>query len=218
MARASSRVKRCRSWRAFVGEFFPPDLSTPILQRKVPVPRWKRWPCRRWAPRWRRPPGLVLAVPASRARRGAALATRRAQRCCAPSLSWCGPRCCWSPPAWGPFAGTLALALHTTGVLGRLLAEGIENAARRPRRPRCGPVARGRCRCSLYATLPQVLPQLVSYTLYRWENNIRAATVLGVVGAGGLGQQLAFHMGLFQMGKTATVLARCWCWWPWWTP
>ncbi|MCU0763545.1 MAG: phosphonate ABC transporter, permease protein PhnE, partial [Hydrogenophaga sp.] len=74
----------------------------------------------------------------------------------------------------GPFAGTLALALHTTGVL--------------------------------YATLPQVLPQLMSYTLYRWENNIRAAAVLGVVGAGGLGQLLAFHMGLFQMGKTATIL------------
>jgi phosphonate transport system permease protein len=57
-----------------------------------------------------------------------------------------------------------------------------------------------------YATLPQVLPQLLSYSLYRWENNIRAAAVLGVVGAGGLGQLLSFHMGLFQMGKTATVL------------
>jgi phosphonate transport system permease protein len=58
----------------------------------------------------------------------------------------------------------------------------------------------------LYATLPQVLPQMMSYTLYRWENNIRAAAVLGVVGAGGLGQLLSFHMGLFQMGKTATIL------------
>jgi phosphonate transport system permease protein len=47
---------------------------------------------------------------------------------------------------------------------------------------------------------------LLSYSLYRWENNIRAAAVLGVVGAGGLGQLLAFHMGLFQMGKTATIL------------
>ena len=54
--------------------------------------------------------------------------------------------------------------------------------------------------------MPQILPQLVSYTLYRWENNIRAAAILGVVGAGGLGQMLAFHMGLFQMGRTATVL------------
>jgi phosphonate transport system permease protein len=65
----------------------------------------------------------------------------------------------------------------------------------------------GNGRVFLYATLPQVLPQLMSYTLYRWENNIRAAAVLGVVGAGGLGQLLAFHMGLFHMGKTATILA-----------
>lgn len=64
----------------------------------------------------------------------------------------------------------------------------------------------GNGRVFLYATLPQVLPQLLSYTLYRWENNIRAAAVLGVVGAGGLGQLLSFHMGLFQIDKTATVL------------
>ncbi|HEY4037382.1 MAG TPA: phosphonate ABC transporter, permease protein PhnE, partial [Burkholderiaceae bacterium] len=58
----------------------------------------------------------------------------------------------------------------------------------------------------MYATLPQVAPQLLSYTLYRWENNIRAASILGVVGAGGLGQLLSYHLGLFQMGRTATVL------------
>ncbi|MDP3613040.1 MAG: ABC transporter permease subunit, partial [Rubrivivax sp.] len=95
--------------------------------------------------------------------------------------------------------------LHTTGVLGRLFAEAIENAPTGPgdalRAQGVGPQ-----RVFLYATLPQVLPQLLSYTLYRWENNIRAAAVLGVVGAGGLGQLLSFHMGLFQMGKTATIL------------
>jgi phosphonate transport system permease protein len=47
---------------------------------------------------------------------------------------------------------------------------------------------------------------LLSYTLYRWENNIRAAAVLGVVGAGGLGQMLSFHMGLFQMNETSSIL------------
>jgi phosphonate transport system permease protein len=105
----------------------------------------------------------------------------------------------------GPLAGTLALALHTTGVLGRLFAEALENAPPGP-----GAALRaqgvGALRVLAYATLPQVLPQLVSYTLYRWENNIRAAAVLGVVGAGGLGQLLAFHMGLFHMPKTATIL------------
>jgi phosphonate transport system permease protein len=105
----------------------------------------------------------------------------------------------------GPFAGTLALGLHTAGVLGRLFAEAIENA---PAGPGFALRARGvgEGRVFWYATLPQVLPQLMSYTLYRWENNIRAAAVLGVVGAGGLGQMLAFHMGLFQMGETSSVL------------
>ena len=105
----------------------------------------------------------------------------------------------------GPFAGTLALALHTAGVLGRLFAESFENA---PAGPAFALRTRGvpEGRVFWYATFPQVLPQLLSYTLYRWENNIRAAAVLGVVGAGGLGQMLAFHMGLFQMQETSSIL------------
>ena len=49
-------------------------------------------------------------------------------------------------------------------------------------------------------------PNWFPYSLYRWENNIRAAAVLGVVGGGGLGQMLAFHMGLFQMSETSSIL------------
>ena len=64
----------------------------------------------------------------------------------------------------------------------------------------------GRLRVFLFATLPQIWPQVISYTLYRWENNIRAAAVLGVVGAGGLGQMLYYHLGLFQMRESCTVL------------
>ena len=105
----------------------------------------------------------------------------------------------------GPFPGTLALALHTTGVLGRLFAEAIENAP-------AGPALALRCRGAgplrvfVLAQLPQIAPQLLSYSLYRWENNIRAAAVLGVVGAGGLGQLLSFHLGLFQFHEAGTVL------------
>jgi len=105
----------------------------------------------------------------------------------------------------GPFAGTLALACHTTGVLGRLFAESIENAPQDSAKAlRLSGVPEGRV--FIFATLPSVLPQLMSYTLYRWENNIRAAAVLGVVGGGGLGQMLAFHMGLFQMSETSSIL------------
>jgi phosphonate transport system permease protein len=105
----------------------------------------------------------------------------------------------------GPFPGTLALALHTTGVLGRLFAEAIENAppgtAQALRLRGIGP-----WHVFLWAQLPQIAPQLLSYSLYRWENNIRAAAVLGVVGAGGLGQMLAFHLGLFQFREACTIL------------
>ncbi|MGM9487461.1 phosphonate ABC transporter, permease protein PhnE [Ideonella sp. YS5] len=106
----------------------------------------------------------------------------------------------------GPFPGTLALALHTTGVLGRLFAEAIENAPAAPAMAlRCR--GAGPLRVFVVAQLPQIAPQLLSYSLYRWENNIRAAAVLGVVGAGGLGQLLSFHLGLFQSHEAGTVLA-----------
>ena len=105
----------------------------------------------------------------------------------------------------GPFAGTLALAAHTSGVLGRLFADALENVEPLPeaslRTNGAAPLS-----AFLYATLPQALPQMLSYTLYRWENNIRAAAVLGVVGAGGLGQMLKYHLSLFQMQSAATVV------------
>lgn len=105
----------------------------------------------------------------------------------------------------GPFAGTLALALHTTGVLGRLYLEAIENQTEGPAFALHASGA-SPAQVFFFARLPQAFPQLVSYTVYRWENNIRAAAVLGVVGAGGLGQMLSFHLGLFQMNKAATVI------------
>jgi phosphonate transport system permease protein len=105
----------------------------------------------------------------------------------------------------GPFAGTLALAAHTSGVLGRLFADALENAELLPETTLRSNGASAMA-AFLYATLPQTLPQMLSYTLYRWENNIRAAAVLGVVGAGGLGQLLKYHLSLFHMPSAATVV------------
>jgi phosphonate transport system permease protein len=105
----------------------------------------------------------------------------------------------------GPFAGVLALALHTAGVLGRLFAESVENASTAPRDALllCGA---SRPLAFLYGTLPALSPQLIAYVLYRWEMNIRTATVLGFVGAGGLGQMLYFELSLLREPRAATVI------------
>jgi phosphonate transport system permease protein len=105
----------------------------------------------------------------------------------------------------GPNAGTLALALHTTGVLGRLFAEALENSPSEPAEAiRLG--GGGHIAAFCYGTLPCIWPQLIAYSLYRWENNIRMASVLGFVGAGGLGQMLYVSLSLFQQAQAATVI------------
>jgi phosphonate transport system permease protein len=105
----------------------------------------------------------------------------------------------------GPFAGALALAAHTSGVLGRLFAEAIENAPTAP-----GDALReagaGRLAAFAYGTLPNAVPQALAYTLYRWEMNIRMAAVLGFVGAGGLGQLLYVELSLFHHAQASTVI------------
>ena len=201
-------LEAARSMGRFLAEFFPPDTSPEFL-KKVAVGAWETLAMSALGTGLAALAGLALALPASRLHEGHTALARSPTRLVLNALRSI-PELVWAAlllisAGLGPFAGTLALALHTTGVLGRLFAEAIENAPPGPATAlRTHGVGHGRV--FLYATLPQVLPQLMSYTLYRWENNIRAAAVLGVVGAGGLGQLLAFHMGLFQMGKTATIL------------
>jgi len=202
-------MEALRSMGRFVAEFFPPDTS-PAFVHKLMVGAWETLAMSVLGTGLAAVGGLALAIPASRLHAQDAAPLRGLTRWMLNALRSI-PELVWASlllisAGLGPFAGTLALAFHTTGVLGRLFAEAIENA-----QPGPGDALRqhgaGRLKVVAYATLPQVLPQLMSYTLYRWENNIRAAAVLGVVGAGGLGQLLAFHMGLFQMNKTASILA-----------
>jgi phosphonate transport system permease protein len=201
-------LEAARSMGRFLAEFFPPDLS-PDFVRKVAIGTWETLAMSALGTLIAAALGLALALPASRLHKGDAAWGRGPTRLVLNVLRSI-PELVWAAlllisAGLGPFAGTLALALHTTGVLGRLFAEAIENAPTGPGDAlRVQGAQNGRV--FLFATLPQVLPQLLSYTLYRWENNIRAAAVLGVVGAGGLGQLLAFHMGLFHMNKTATIL------------
>lgn len=89
----------------------------------------------------------------------------------------------------GPLAGIFAIALHTVGALGKLFAEAVENIDMRPWE---GVLASGGTWAQgvRYAVLPQVAPNFLSYLLLRFEINVRGATVIGFVGAGGIGQEL----------------------------
>lgn len=153
--------------------------------------------------------GLALAVAASKRSPSRFNLTRSSARWLLSALRSV-PELMWAAlllisAGLGPMSGTLALALHTTGVLGRMFAEALENA---PKDNEFALSVRGisRSKIFFFVQVPQIAPQLVSYTLYRWENNIRAATVLGIVGAGGLGQMLSYYLSLFKMPETSSIL------------
>lgn len=105
----------------------------------------------------------------------------------------------------GPFAGVLALWVHTTGVLAKLFAEAVEAIDPRPvegvRATGANPLEE-----ILYGVIPQVLPLWISYSLYRFESNVRSASVLGIVGAGGIGVILHEVIRGFEYAQTAAVL------------
>ena len=105
----------------------------------------------------------------------------------------------------GPFAGTLALALHTTGVLGRMFAETLENQEPSSLNA-LTLVGADPISAFFYGTLSEVYVQLLSFTLYRWEMNIRMAAILGLVGAGGLGQMLFYELSLFHEKQVSTII------------
>jgi phosphonate transport system permease protein len=105
----------------------------------------------------------------------------------------------------GPFPGVLALGVHTGGVLGKLFAEVLEDVDPAPLEALQATGA-SRFKILVYGVLPQALPQFVSYALYRWEVNIRAAAIMGFVGAGGLGQRIYVAISLFHEHHLMTLI------------
>ncbi len=105
----------------------------------------------------------------------------------------------------GPFAGVLALFVHTTGVLAKLFSEAVESIDPRPIE---GIRATGATALEeiVYGVIPQVLPLWISYSLYRFESNVRSATVVGMVGAGGIGVILWEIVRAFQYAETCAVM------------
>jgi phosphonate transport system permease protein len=191
---------------SFIQRFFPPDLD-PTWLLKIARGALETVSISVVGTLLAAVAGLLFALPASgrygRAVAGAARLVLNGLRS-VPELVWATITVLAA--GLGPFAGTLALALHTSGVLGRLFAEALENTPPQPAQA-LRDAGAGRLAAFLYGTLPAISTQLVAYTLYRWEMNIRMAAILGFVGAGGLGQLLYVELSLFNFAQASTVIA-----------
>ncbi len=187
-----------QSMARFVSGFFPADMSTNVLIKTFNG-MWQTLALSVLGTALAAVAGLLLAVSRPRTLVNAVLNVCRS----VPELVWATLTVL--AVGLGPFAGALALALHTTGVLGRLFAQALDNATRAPTLASQHAGA-SRSLAFVYATLPQIAPQLVAYTLYRWEMNIRMAAILGFVGAGGLGQLLYVALSLMDYPLACTLI------------
>ena len=105
----------------------------------------------------------------------------------------------------GPFAGVLALWIHTTGILAKLFSEAVEAIDPQPVEGIRSTGARA-IEEIVYGVIPQVLPLWISYSLYRFESNVRSASVVGMVGAGGIGVILWEIIRGFYYAETCAVM------------
>jgi len=105
----------------------------------------------------------------------------------------------------GPFPGVLAIGLAYGGMLGKVYSEIFEGVNYRPLEA-LQSLGANKLQIFFYGWFPQALPNFVSYTLYRWECAVRASAILGLVGAGGLGQQIEISMRMFNFNEVLTIL------------
>ena len=105
----------------------------------------------------------------------------------------------------GPFPGVLALALHGMGMLGKFFAESIEEIDAGPLEALRSAGA-SQLQIIVFGVVPQAITAWIAVILYRFEVNLRSATVLGMVGAGGLGFELVSSLKLFRYQETATCI------------
>ncbi len=105
----------------------------------------------------------------------------------------------------GPVAGVFAIAINYSGMLGKVYFEIYEAGDTRPARALME-AGSGRLAAFFYGIFPVALPELVSYSVYRWECAVRASVVMGFVGAGGLGTQMELSMRMLNGGEVSTIL------------
>jgi phosphonate transport system permease protein len=207
-----------RSTRQFLATFFPPRVDLPFLEL-VAIATWKTIAIATVGTTL----AVIIATPfALLATRVLSVSALAGGRMCA----WCAglrlairsllivlrsiPEIVWAllfvrAVGLGDTAGVIAIALTYGGMLGKVYIEILESGETQATRALLANGA-SRTQAFLYGTLPVCLPELMSYTVYRWECAIRASVVMGFVGAGGLGQQMELSMKMLAGGEVLTML------------
>jgi len=205
------------TWQ-FLATFYPPRLDAPFL-RDVAVATWQTIAIATVGTTLAVLIALPLALVANRTLSISAFAGGRMCALCATlrtGIRWVLillrsiPEIVWAllfvrAVGLGDTAGVMAIALTYGGMLGKVYIEIFESSEAQGTRALLANGA-SRTLAFAYGTLPTCLPELVSYTIYRWECAIRASVVMGFVGAGGLGQLMELSMKMLAGGEVVTVL------------
>ncbi|MEM7031457.1 MAG: ABC transporter permease subunit [Chloroflexota bacterium] len=105
----------------------------------------------------------------------------------------------------GPFAGVLALTLHTIAALGKLYSEQVENISQGPIEALTATGA-NRLQTIIYAVIPQIVPPYIAFTIYRWDINVRMSTIIGFAGGGGIGFLLQQNLNLLKYRQASVQM------------